>query len=377
MFNFHLTQDIQYIKVVLMSILFSGFARAAIPQLTDVKVSGYFDSSYNYLQNSNSFTSGTFNRTFDINERGFTLQQVGITTAYQPKQGFGGLLNVVGGRDIYTVAPYGWNPDSHRTFGFIVPQGYLQYAVDKFTVMGGNFVELAGAEYLYSKDNAHFSHSILYGYAEPVTVSGLRTLYIPNDKFRLYLGVNNGWDNVRDTARHKTIEVSMSYMFNPMFSLSACGYSGEQRIVDRTSSGPTSQRSLIDLIATVNATKELTFVINYDYGTQTKAVLTNGTTARAVWQGVAGFANYKFTEQWRVAFRGEIFHDEDGYKTGVVQDWREVTATLGHIPLKNWELRAEARHDFFNKKSILKKNSVSSSNSQQSYALEAIYSFSL
>src|SRR5437868_2796797 len=72
---------------------------------SDLKFSGYIDGSYNYLVQSNQFTSGTFNRVFDITPNGFTLQQAGITLAYQPKQGFGGLITPVIGRDTYIFAP--------------------------------------------------------------------------------------------------------------------------------------------------------------------------------------------------------------------------------------------------------------------------------
>ena len=113
---------------------------------SDFKISGYVDGSYNYLQNSNKFISGTYNRVFDTNPNGVTLQQAGITMAYQPQQGFGGLITPVEGRDSIIFAPYGWFPNnSSQTFGIAVPQAFLQYAVGSLTFMGGNFIELAGA----------------------------------------------------------------------------------------------------------------------------------------------------------------------------------------------------------------------------------------
>ena len=47
---------------------------------------------------------------FDLEQNGFTLQQAAITTAYQPTQGFGGLVNIIAGRDANEIAPYGINP---------------------------------------------------------------------------------------------------------------------------------------------------------------------------------------------------------------------------------------------------------------------------
>ncbi len=344
---------------------------------SDFKISGYVDGSYNYLQNSNKFISGTYNRVFDTNPNGVTLQQAGITMAYQPQQGFGGLITPVEGRDSIIFAPYGWFPNnSSQTFGIAVPQAFLQYAVGSLTFMGGNFIELAGAENIFSYNDTNFSRSILWGYAEPFTVTGLRASYDPNDKLTLIGGINNGWDSIRDTSRQKTIELGASYKFNPMFSLAAYGYSGQQRIADRTSSGPTGQRTLIDLIATLNVTEKLTLVANYDGALQSKAALPSGTVAKAVWQGIAGYINYQFSDKWRTSLRGELFNDRDGYRTGVVQKWKEATLTVGYTWLKNFELRAETRHDISNVNSFLKNNGVATSNNQQSYALEGVVKFS-
>ncbi len=369
---------------VFFILLAPGLVLAKTKQLTttettpsDFKMSGYVDGSYNYLQNNNKFTSGIYNRVFDTNPNGVTLQQAGITMAYQPQQGFGGLITPVEGRDSIIFAPYGWFPNNtSQTFGIAVPQAFLQYAVGSLTFMGGNFIELAGAENIFSYNDTNFSRSILWGYAEPFTVTGLRASYDPNDKLTLIGGINNGWDSIRDTGRQKTFELGASYKFNSIFSLAAYGYSGQQRIADRTSSGPTGQRTLIDLIATINVTEKLTLVANYDGALQTKAALPSEVVAQAVWQGIAGYINYQFSDKWRTSFRGELFNDRDGYRTGVVQKWDEITLTVGYILLKDFELRAETRHDFSNVDSFRRANGIGTSNYQQSYALEGVFKFS-
>ncbi|MHB1220666.1 MAG: outer membrane beta-barrel protein [Gammaproteobacteria bacterium] len=345
-------------------------------QSNNFKVNGYLDLSYNYLYRSNKFTSGTYDRVFDIDQNGVALQQAGITLAYQPQHGFGGLITPVIGRDAYIFAPYGWNPDyGSQWVGFAIPQGYLQYAVNSFTIMAGSFIELAGAENIFSYNDTNFSRSIIWGYAEPFTVTGLRVSYKPNDKLTLIGGVNNGWDSIRDTSRDKTIELGASYIFNPLFFLAAYVYSGQQRITDHTSSGPTGQRTLIDVIASINVTDKLSLVANYDGGLQTKAALPGGNIAEAVWQGVAGYVNYKFNEKWLTSLRGEIFSDRNGYRTGVVQSWKEITLTADYMLLKNLELRAETRRDISNVNSFIKANGNGKSNNQQSFALEGIYKF--
>ena len=340
------------------------------------KLSGYIDGSYNYLVQSNHFTSGTYDRVFDITPNGIMLQQAGITLAYQPKQGFGGLMTPVVGRDPYIFAPYGWNPYyGSQWLGFAIPQAYLQYAVDSWIFMGGSFIELAGEENLFSYNDTNFSRSILWGYAEPFTVMGLRASYIPNDKLTCIVGLNNGWDSIRDTGRKKTIELGVAYTFNPIFSLASYIYSGQQRIADRTSSGPTGQRTLFDFIATINATDKLSFIANYDGALQTKALLPATNVAEAVWQGLAGYINYKLSDKWLPSLRGEIFSDRNGYRTGVSQCWKEITLSVGYTGIKNLILRAETRHDFSNVGSFVASNGVGTRNNQQSYALEGVYQF--
>ena len=354
------------------------FAEETTSTVSNLKFSGYLDGSYNYLLNSNQFISGTNNRVYDLEPNGFTLQQGAITVAYQPPQGLGGLLNIVGGRDASTIASYGFKPTSEfdsQTFAFDLTQAYLQYAVNKFTFIGGKFVTIVGAEVFDPTQDTNFSRAILDGYAEPTTLTGLRGTYAANDKINVFLGINNGWDNIRDWSRNKTIELGTSVTVNSVLSFSATGYTGQERATPATDFGPEGIRNLIDLVATINATEKLTFVANYDYGWQTNAALPAGNFAEAVWTGIAGYANYKFTDKWQTSLRGEIFDDRNGYRTGVPQCWKEATLSVGYTPIKNLELRAEIRHDYSNVASFIDKNGVNTSHNQQSYALEGLYKF--
>lgn len=343
---------------------------------SDFKLSGYIDGSYNYLVRSNRFTSDTFDRLYDIEENGFTLQQAAITAAYQPAQGFGGLINIIGGRDANVIAPFGYNPYfGSQTFAIDPTQVYLQYAKGPWTIIGGLFVSLAGAEVINPTLDTNFSRSILDGYAEPFTHMGVRGTYAYNEKLSFIAGLNNGWDNIRDTGRRKTVELGVEYTPNTTYSLTALLYSGGQRATDLTATGPQSIRNLLDIVATMNATDKLTYILNYDYGNQTLATLASGNVGEGVWQGLAGYANYKFTDKWQSSVRGEVFSDRNGYRTGVAQYWKELTLTLSYIPIKNLELRAETRHDFSNVSSFVDSNGIGVNNNQQSYALEAFYQF--
>lgn len=342
-----------------------------------VKISGYVDASYNYLESSNQFISGVNDRAFDLEEDGFTLQQMALNLAYQPDQGLGGLVNVIFGRDALSTASFGYNPDiGIHNIGFDIVQAYLQYGVRSFTILTGKFLTLAGEEVIDSTANSNFSHSLLFTFAEPFTHTGLRVTYTVNEKLKFIAGVNDGWDNIRDTGRGKTIELAVSYNPCSMFSFSAQGYSGEERTVSRTAIGPTGTRNLIDLIAIYNANDKLAFSANYDYGTQSNAILDNGAVGDAVWQGIAAYLNYKFNDTWRISIRGEDFEDRNGYRTGFAQTIKELTFTVGFTPIKNLEFRAETRRDFSNVFSYADIDTLTPRKVQQSFGLEGIYKFS-
>ena len=236
-------------------------------------------------------------------------------------------------------------------------------------------MELAGYEGLNPTQDSNFSRSILYGYAEPFTVLGLRGTYVFSDKLNFIAGINNGWDNIRDWSRDKTLELSSSYTMNSVFSFSPTIYSGQERATPQTDTGPEGWRTLIDLIMTVNISEKLSLIANYDHGWQTNAALPNGTNNKAVWQGIAGYLNYKFNDFWQTSLRGEYLNDENGFRTGVKQAWKEATLSVGYTPIKNLEIRAETRRDFSNVAAFLERDGSGASKTQQSYAVEAFYKF--
>ncbi len=365
-------------ELIWLGLLFS-ISKLAQAEISDpccgVKIWGYLDASYNYLGSNNQFTSETYNRIFDIQENGFILQQAALSLAYQPENGLGGLANVILGRDALTTAAFGYNPDiGTDKIGFDILQAYGQYAAGSITTMVGKYVTLAGLEVVDPTGNTNFSRSLLFSFAIPTTHMGIRGTYVFNNHYKFIAGVNNGWDNIRDPSRDKTIELGVVYTPTTSLLLSAQGYTGEERSISRTALEPTGRRNLIDLVATYNATDELSISANYDYGTQRNAIIDDeGSTSKVKWQGVAAYLNYKINDLWRLSIRGEDFSDSNGYRTGVEQIIRELTFTVEFTPIKNLELRAETRRDFSNADSYVNRHSGTARRFQQSFALEGIY----
>ncbi|MGC2049038.1 MAG: outer membrane beta-barrel protein [Gallionella sp.] len=345
-------------------------AKSATPTFGDmldasgVSINGYLDVAYSYLSGTGAFTSGTANRVFDTEPNSFNLHQAAITLAKQPKEGFGGLVNLTLGKDAGAIKSYGQTSND-----FDVTQAFVQNSVGSVTVIAGKFVTASGAEVINSTANANYSRSILFGYAIPFTHTGLRATYAANDQLSLIAGLNNGWDQAKDANKQKTLELGVSYMPVKTFMLTVIDYSGREQFASNVD--PVGgQRNLLDIVATLNATDQLTFVLNYDNGTQEN----DSTLIKAKWSGVAGYANYKMNDQWLVSLRAESLDDKDGYRTGVVQKWKEATLTLGYMPTQSVQLRAEVRADSSDQLSFIGSDGLAKK-SQNSMGLEAIYKF--
>ena len=356
------------------------------PALTDVltasgvDVHGYVDAAYSYLSGAGIFTSGTANRVFDTEPNSFNLHQAALTIDYQPKEGFGALVNLTAGRDARIIASAG-----EATSNFDVTQAFAQYAHGPLTVIGGKYVTLAGAEVINSTLDTNYSRSILFGYAIPFTHTGVRLTYAASDQLSLIVGVNNGWDQLQDQNKQKTGELGVSFTPNKLFALTVQGYSGGEQLSGGTfvGAGRHGVRDLIDAVATYNATSQLTFILNVDWGNQENFTsLVNGASIKAKWDGAAAYANYQANDQWRLSVRAEYFDDKDGYRTGVIQKWKEGTLTLAYLPTKFIELRGEVRYDKSDSGAFVKNSTflsgvpgVGVSDNQTSIGVEAVYKF--
>ena len=340
-------------------------------------LTGHIDVGYTHLQGFGKFISGINDRVFDFDRNAVSLHAIDLQLAKTPENGFGGLIDLTIGKDADTIAAYGTinkekGPANGEHQYFDVTQAFAHYGAGPLTVIAGKYVTLAGAEVIKSAADTNYSRSILFGYAIPFTHTGVRATYKVNDTLSLVAGVNQGWDAVQDTNSDKTVELQATITPSKAFSLLIAGYSGKEQIANYPKSDAKGTRNLIDVVATFNATEQLAFILNYDYGSQDNA-LSGGDKAK--WQGIAGYANYQINEQWRASLRAEYFDDKDGYRTGVTQKWKEATITVAWLPIKNVELRAELRGDRSDQEAFLKSDGATPSKTERSFGLEALYKF--
>ncbi len=337
---------------------------------------GYVDGSYNYLMRSPYFTSGAINRLNDLAQQGARLQQVYLS-AEMNQPGFGGFMDVVIGSDANTLAPLGWNHDVFQLnhAGLMVPEAYAQYHYHDFTFQAGLIMSVAGLEsYIYTEDT-NFSRSILDAYAVPGNHVGMRAKQVLSKHWSAFVGVGNGWGTVHQAGQLSALEFGVMGVSDNLYSFTVDAFITPAYIYDPLTVGPQGTRYLLDMYGTYHLTESLMLAGNIDVATQSKAFLPTGQIGSASWAGVAGYVNYQWTERWRTSVRGEVFNDPEGSRTGVRQNWKELTLTLGVVPIKNLSLMLEARRDFSNVNAFVNRDRINSNNNQQSYALNMLYQF--
>ena len=341
-------------------------------EASGISVSGYIDAGYTYAKNGAGFSD----RVFDGQQNSFALNQFGLTVAKQPKEGFGGLVNLTVGRDAQVIHSFPEPQPGGSVFD--VTQAYLQYAGGPLTVIAGKFVTLSGTEVIASTGNTNISRSILFG-AIPFTHTGVRATWALSDTVSLIAGVNNGWDQLTDQNKGKTAELGAT--LNPIkpLNITVSGYSGKEGLAPsegtRTSVNAVVSYQIIDPLSVgaeiLNVSQDIPGA--------------GGTTAKAKYSGAALYVTYMFTPKLRGVLRGESFDDKNGFHFGTAPGfpgalatsdtkYKEVTATVSFLASDSFEARAEVRRDSANN-TVFTDSTGATSKNMTSAALQGLYKF--
>lgn len=305
-----------------------------------ITVSSYIDVAYSHA--TKNLETGPSDRVFDSQNDSITLHQAGLQIAKQPKEGFGGLINVTAGKDAMTIASYGANASQ-----FDVTQAYGQYASGALTVIAGKFTTLHGTEVIWAPSNNNYSRSILFG-SVPFTHTGVRLTYAASDTVTLMGGVNNGWDQLSDSNKTKTIELGATFTPIKPLSITVSDYVGKESTtgyIDPTA--PQATRNSFNLVASYTVSDPLT--LGFEFLTVSQSdfkSLVDGSSTKAKYNGYAGYLTYMITPAYRLALRAELLDDKDGFRFGVNDTkYKEFTATFTYLATDNFEVRGELRAD--------------------------------
>ena len=342
-------------------------------EASGLDVSGYIDAGYSYA-NRNLEGAGVTTRVFDSQNNSFDLHQFGLRVAKQPTRGFGGVVNITVGSDAQVIHAF---PEATAST-FDLTQAYGQYAMGSLTLMAGKFVTLAGSEVIWSPSNGNFSHSILFG-AIPFTHTGVRAGYAVSNTVTLYGGINNGWDQLTDANKNKTLELGASITPIRPLTINVTGYFGKERAVAPGTpavAGAQDTRNLLNVVANYTINNRMSAGGELLYVSQDGVA---GGTAK--YNGLAGYFTYNLNREWRVAARAETFDDKNNFHfapnnqpAGTDVKYNEITATLAYLPSSSVELRAEVRGDRSDKGVFINSNG-STAKTLQTFGLQGIYKF--
>lgn len=351
-------------------------AGPAVPTLdkifeaSGISMTGYIDAGYTHA--NRDIETGFSTRVLDSQNNSFVLHQVGLQVAKQPKEGFGGLVNVTAGKDAGVIHS---TPANESTYD--LTQGYLQYATGPLTIIGGKYTTMHGTEVIWSPNNANISRSILFG-AVPFTHTGVRVTYAIADTLSVMAGVNNGWDQLVDQNKGKTLELGATATPIKPLSLTASYMRGEEA---GAVAGINGTRESFNFVGSYTVIDPLSIGLEYLAVKQKDAVSDGaGGTKEMKYSGFAGYLSYTFMPKFKATLRAESFDDKDGFHFPVAaaiagggEKFKEYTLTLAYLAADNFELRGEVRQDKADKAVFTDGTSLSTS--LMTYAIQALYKF--
>jgi hypothetical protein len=183
-------------------------------------------------------------------------------------------------------------------------------------IKGGQFVTLAGAEFIYAPDNLLYSHSYIFNFG-PFQHTGILTTSHVTPWLDVYAGVTAG---LNTSIGYRVGDNNGSASFLGGFSLNL--FDGDLTILAATSFGPeypdtpatraaclcnpnTAPRFLNGLTVTWKATEWLTLISDADY------LLDNATGAEAF--GIAQYAAVSVNDWLKLIGRAEVWRDTQGF----------------------------------------------------------------
>ncbi|MGD0991525.1 MAG: porin [Gemmatimonadales bacterium] len=308
-----------------------------------IEFHGLVSTSFSYNFNEPASRTNQF-RVFDYDDDAFRIDLVELVVqrpvAAPGDFGFrvdftaGAVSRIVASRGLFRDSTgEGQDFDFHQAFvSFVAPVG------SGLRLDAGKFVTGLGYEVIEGYDgwNDNASHSFLFGYAIPYTHTGVRASYAFSPVVSTMLMVANGWDDVEDNNRGKTVHLQLALAPSSRLAITLNGIAGPEQNNDDV-----HYRDVLDVVATWKPADHLSLGVNGDWGRETAAAPGG---LMAVWTGAAGYLRLSHKEV-SLSLRAERFADRDGARTGTPQTLSEITVTpelrLGPSCLLRSDLRLD------------------------------------
>lgn len=278
---------------------------------------------------------------------------------------------------------------SSKDYGLAMPQLYADVARGEVSVRLGHFYSITGYESVPSPANFFYTHAYSMMY-QPFTFTGALGSWKPNDRFTLYSGIHDGWNNFSDPMPTTGLWAIKNPSY-PGASSTAAFIGGaamksdddRQSLAMITTSGNelsplgplpadgslVGNRTLVSTVYTNKLGDRLEYVAQFDTAWQFNSGLGPGNAGQqpglAQWYSFVNWLFWKFDDRWTGGLRVEYFRDNNGYlfvlpyrnlaeadnpgyyTGGFAGNFWDVTLGLNYRPSPRWVFRPELRYDWF------------------------------
>jgi hypothetical protein len=293
-----------------------------------ITVNGFLSLSYGYNTNQPDSHQNQY-RVFDFNdnEPQLDVAQLVIQRAIEKPNQFGFRFNLLAGSGVPEItAAYGLfrNMETGVAHHVDIPEFYLSYIAPLGKGLrfdAGKFATHMGSEVIggYDGYNDEFSRGFIFGFGVPFTHTGVKATYAFTSKISGMFLVTNGWDEFQRYNSGYSWGSQITVTPTKATTLYFNFIHGPERHNDSH-----DQRSVGEIVGSWKTTSKLNLGFDALYAHEENGVSPGHD---AIWKGVAGYAKYNLTKPFSLAFRGEVFNDGGGTRTGVPQTLQGYTLT--------------------------------------------------
>ena len=242
---------------------------------------------------------------------------------------------------------FGWN--TSRDYGSAIPELYVEFGTETFTVLVGYFLGLQGFEAGQAIDNFFYSHNYAFGYGVPGTHSGALVTYRFSDELVVDAGWSAGWNSWWTNYLNASTFIG-GVTWKPLEHVSLTYHLSAGDFGDETAKNglPGSAGCLYAhaIVFTFEFSDRGTYVLENTLGSNTGI----GDQSNQ-WYSVTNYLTYELDECWDVGVRLDWFRDDDGQRVAVngagPGSYYETTVGLNWWPHPNITVRPELRWDWF------------------------------
>lgn len=349
--------------------------KGAVEGALGIGISGFFDTSYTWSSNHPRSPNNITGRYFDRDHNDIVFNDFHIALDKPEKDwGVGFHISADFGRtgELLREATL-WGRSLHREPSAELREAFVTTTIpvgEGLGLKGGLMVTPLGTEILLNPGayNDNISRSFLFNYAIPLRHLGMMASYPLLKILTVQGGIFTGWDNPHDNNNQPSFHVGATLTPNDWISLASNLLTGPEQ---KDRNGP--KRTVWANVLTLKPMDPLAIYLEYDYGHE--AHISAGGNA-GDWYGWAGILSYNWTDRFNTAFRGEVFKDSKGARTGFGQNivLGELTFTGSYKFTKMLIGRAEVRQDWADS-SFFQKRATATDRDQTTIAMQLIYTY--